>query len=127
MDSYDSSIDPPAPILDVTVSNPHNPTVGTIEEKALIDSGAFKTVIPEECVCRLRLLPVRPFSPKGYKIQKKKQEHYSYIVKISFKGLTFVIEAIAVNRKNVLVGRDILNDLKLILDGKNLNFEITDP
>lgn len=127
MDSYDSSIDPPAPILDVTVSNPHNSTVGVIEEKALIDSGAFKTVIPEECVSRLRLVPVRPFSPEGYKIQKKKQEHYSYIVKISFKGLTFVIEALAVNRKSVLVGRDILNDLKLILDGKNLNFEIIDP
>lgn len=126
MVSYDSSYNPPAPVLDVICSNPHDPTAGGISDKALIDSGAFKTVIPEEWVSRLGLLPVRTHSPRGYKIERKKQEHYCYIVEIAFEEYTFTLEVIAAKRENILVGRDILNDLKLILDGKNLNFEITD-
>lgn len=127
MDPYDSSFKPPAPTLDVTVSNPHKPTVRAIPDKALIDSGAFKTVIPEKWVSRLGLLPLRTYSPRGYKIEEKKQEHYMYLVKVAFKQFSFDVEVLAVKRKNVLIGRDILNKLKLLLDGKNLQFEVTDP
>lgn len=38
-----------------------------------------------------------------------------------------MIEVIDVKRKDVLLGRDVLNKLKLLLDEKKLEFEILDP
>lgn len=125
MDPYDSGYDPPAPILDVTCSNPFDSTVTSIDGKALIDSGAFKTVIPEDWVARLGLTPVRELETRGYKDEA--QKHLAYFVKIAFKEHHFNIEVLAVKRENILLGRDILNKLRLLLDGKSLNFEVTDP
>lgn len=127
MDPYASEYNPPAPIVDIIVSNPYNPTVSPVEDRGLIDSGAFKTVIPEEWVDRLGLLPVRTCSPQGYKIEEKKQEHKVYIARVTLKQYSFDVEVIAARREYGLIGRDILNQLRLILDGKSLSFDITDP
>lgn len=125
MPRYDTTILPPAPILKVKVSNPYNPGVRGIEKEGLIDSGAFMTAIPEDFVGKLKILPARKIPTKGYK--EGEQTHFTYFVDVSFDGYSFYTEVIAVKRKNVLIGRDILNQLKLILDGKNLNFDILDP
>ena len=125
MPEYDITISPPAPILKVTISNPHKPEIEGIEKEALIDSGAFMTAIPEDFVNELGLLPAGETSTKGYK--ERKQTHRTYFVDVSFDGYSFYTEVIAVKRKNVLLGRDVLNHLKLSLDGKNLNFDILDP
>jgi len=126
MPKYDTTYLPPAPILEVTVSNPHKPEVEGIPKEALIDSGAFMTAVPEDFVDKLKILPARKIKGvKGYK--GKGQSHSTYFVDVSFNGYAFYTEVMAVKRKNVLIGRDILNQLKLILDGKNLNFDILDP
>ncbi|KPV61754.1 MAG: hypothetical protein AOA66_1724 [Candidatus Bathyarchaeota archaeon BA2] len=126
MPRYDPTYSPPAPILKVTVSNPHKPEVEGIEEEALIDSGAFMTAIPKDFVKKLKILPAGEVEGvKGHK--GKGQNHLIYFVDVSFNGYSFYTEVMAVKRKNVLIGRDILNQLKLILDGKNLNFDILDP
>lgn len=125
MPRYDPTYSPPAPILEVTVSNPHKPEVGRIPKDAKIDSGADMTAIPEDFVNALGLLPVREIPTKGYK--KGEQKHHTYFVCVTFDGYSFYTEVMAIERTNVLIGRDILNQLKLILDGKNLNFDILDP
>lgn len=126
MTRYDTSVVPPAPILKVNVSNPDNPTVSGISDaQALIDSGAFMSAIPNEWVNRLRLLPFGDQDTHGYK--EGLQKHLTYFVEVAFNGLSFCVEVLAVNRKNMLLGRDVLNRLKLMLDGKNLNFDILDP
>jgi len=126
MPQYNTTVAPPAPILDVKVSNPHQPEVEGIDKEALIDSGAFMTAIPEDFVDKLDILPSREID--GVKAYKGKgQKHYAYFVNVSFGEYSFYTEVLAVKRKNVLIGRDILNQLKLILDGKNLNFDILDP
>jgi predicted aspartyl protease len=126
MTEYNTTHQPPAPILEVTVSNPYNPEVDGIPKEALIDSGAFMTAIPEDFIDKLRIFPAGEVSTRGYK--EGEQTHRTYFVDVSFNGFSFPnTEVMAVKRKNVLIGRDILNQLKLILDGKNLNFDILDP
>lgn len=125
MPGYDQTYLPPAPILEVTVSNPHKPEVEGIPKEAKIDSGADMTAIPEDFVDRLGILPAGETSMKGYK--GGEQTHRTYYVDVSFNGYSFYVQVVAVKRKNVLIGRNILNQLKLILDGKNLNFDILDP
>lgn len=126
MPRYDQNYSPPAPILEVTVSNPHNPEVEGIPKEAKIDSGADMTAIPEDFVNALGLLPAGETSMKGYK--EGEQIHSTYYVDVSLNGYSFpYTKVVAIKRENVLLGRDILNQLKLILDGKNLNFDIMDP
>jgi predicted aspartyl protease len=117
---------PAAPELwKITIKNPYVPKK-TNDLKALIDSGASRTVIPENLIKTLNLVPVRVIKVKGYK--EGKQKHKTYFVDVEFKGYSFPnTEVIAVKRKNVLLGRDILNKTILVLDGKNLSYDIKDP
>jgi len=127
MEKYDSIENPPAPYITVRISNPVTGDVK--EEKGLIDTGSFKTAIPETWVDKLNLVPADEQETRGYKEEKekRKQIHHTYFVDVTIKGHSFpYTEVLAVNRKKVLIGRDILNQLKLVLDGKNLTFEILD-
>lgn len=127
MEKYSSSEVPPAPIVVVRVANPT--TKNGKEKEGKIDTGAFMTAIPETLVSELALVPAGEYETKGYKKEEKAegQKHCTYFVDIALKGYSFpYTEVLAVDRQNVLIGRDILNQLKLILDGKNLTFEITD-
>ena len=131
MTLYNTSANPPAPVLTIKISNPYNPKVEAIEDKALIDSGAFMSAIPKEWVNQLELLPVGDQETSGYKNEGEKQKHETYFVEVSFYNLGFRIKVMAVNRKGMLfpmlIGRDVLNKLKLTLDGKNQSFEVSDP
>jgi hypothetical protein len=128
MEKYSSSEEPPVPIVVVKVANP---TTGNGKEKdGKIDTGSYMTAIPETLVSELALVPASEHETTGYKREKKNepQKHLTYFVDIALKGYSFpYTEVLAVDRQNVLIGRDILNQLKLILDGKNLMFEIADP
>lgn len=124
MERYDEKqFDPPAPIVMVKVSNPYAKV--SKKSKGKIDTGAFKTAIPEGWVEELGLIQAGETDVSGYdgKIDRK----WTYYANISFKECNFYTEVIPANRKNVLIGRDVLNQLKVLLDGKNLNLEITDP
>lgn len=129
MDSYDTEEYenlPPAPMLLVKVSNPIVPNKST-ERKALIDSGASRTAIPDELIEELELVQVREIPVGGYK-EEGEQKHNTFFVDVEFDGYSFpFVEAVGVKRSNVLLGRDVLNQIKLVLDGKNLSFEFSDP
>lgn len=125
MHKYDYRFKPPAPALNVKIQNPAKPHLKR-KKNALLDSGAYKTVIPDDLIRKLKLLRAGEEHPKGYK--GPRQKHWTYIVTLEFNGFLYdYIEVIAVKRKNVLLGRDILNRTKLLLDGKNRKFDISDP
>lgn len=125
MDRYDTDqFDPPAPVVMVEVSKPSS----TLSErfKGKIDTGADISVIPNHLVKKWKLIPARIVETCGY--DRKMEERRTYYVNVSFKELKLdFIEVISTNRRNVLIGRDVLNKLKISLDGKKLDFEITDP
>lgn len=125
MNRYDSEqFDPPAPVIIVEVSKPYS----TIFEKskAKIDTGADISVIPDNWVKEWGLVPARVLPTLGY--DRKREERPTYFVNISFDKFKFdFTEVISSDRENVLIGRDILNNLNISLNGKKLEFEITDP
>jgi hypothetical protein len=120
MNSYSANFDPPALCLDVTVGN------GLSRRKrrtlyALLDTGADITAIPGECVDLLGL----------YKIDRLRLETvegtasiiYTYAVRFTLGDLVIPrLEVILTGLDIVLVGRDVLNQLYLQLDGPQQQF-----
>ena len=53
---------------------------------------------------------------------------YTYFVNLNLSNFEFsMIEVMGARRSDVLLGRDVLNLLKAVLDGKDLDFDLFDP
>jgi len=121
---YASVEEPPVPIMEGEVINP----ILKISERgsAKLDTGSAVTVIPEEWVDRLRLMPKGTIYIVDF--QGNERLHRTYVVHVTLDSERFEwVEIIANRRGNILVGRNLLNNRKLILDGKNLAFKMEDP
>jgi len=121
---YDHSYRPPAPSLRIRLSRPFSDR--SVELTAKLDTGADITVIPRHVLNKLKLIPGRRIQVSSF--DGVRESKYTYFVDISFQGFSFpMVEVVAARRRDALLGRDILNRLKTMLDGKNLSFELTDP
>jgi len=115
---------PPAPALTVELARPFSSQ--SRESRAKLDSGADMTVLPQPLIGELRLVPASRIAV--YSFNEREEERYTYFVDISFHSFVFpLVEVIGARRRDVLLGRDVLNLLKTTLDGKALNFELVDP
>ena len=122
---YDSiNYRPPAPVITVRVYRPYSDSFK--EGLGKIDTGADITVIPDKWVEELSLRPAEIVSVKtfdGRTITKT-----VYFINLEFHKFNFeLVKAISLAGKDVLIGRNVLNNVKLILDGKNLDLQILDP
>ena len=89
----------------------------------MIDSGAFKSVIPQALASQIGLLPVTEIITKAYDGREQKQP--VSIANIVLDGHVFEYpEVLLIKRNTALIGRDILNQLKITLDGPRLEFEM---
>ena len=122
--NYDTSYEIPALMIDVQASNPETGDKFIIRAK--IDTGADLTDIPQMLQERLDLLP---FSEEPIRYADGRIEwKTTYLVDFSFDGFDFEsVEVTSGNRNYALIGRNILNKLKLFCDGKTLTFTILDP
>jgi len=122
---YDAhNYDPPAPVVRVVAFRPFS----RVSEAGLgkIDSGADITVIPIDWAERLALLPSSVIDVRGY--DGREEEVETYFIRMEFTGFQFpLVEVLVSNRKDVLIGRDVLNGLKAELNGKKLELKLTDP
>ena len=51
-----------------------------------------------------------------------------FIIRLTVEGFVLAtVRCIATNRADVLLGRNVLNRFLIILDGKSLTLELTDP
>jgi hypothetical protein len=125
MPRYDTRVQPPAPFVDVLILHPsdHEQTRGI---RGKLDSGADISVIPEELADELHLIPAREIQTRGY--DGTVRDIQSYFVAFEIEGYPIrLVEVVASRRTDVLLGRDVLNHFRIILDGKMLTFEMTDP
>jgi len=91
--------------------------------QALIDSGASGTTIPETLVPKLALRKISEIDTSGYDGRTARRSIYS--ADIVFLGFVFSKHpVVAVPRDYALIGRDILNRYKTILDGPRLEFAV---
>ena len=125
MPAYDRTFNPPAPVANVIVANP----VATNKRSLLrgkMDTGADITVIPERVVAPLGISPKGRVWIRGY--DGTYAQRPVYYVRITLEGLVLpTVRCIAANRPDVLLGRNVLNRFIIILDGKNLTFEVKNP
>lgn len=124
--SYDkNNFDPPAPVLEVSLTTPGPVSYGQmVRSPALLDSGADMTVIPRWIAQQLQLKYVDEVLACGYDGIPK--ETFVYSVKIIFDNLgDFIIKTIVSNNEHILIGRDILNKWSLFLKGRSKIFEIS--
>lgn len=121
---YAAEAQPPAPFVNVTV---HCPTTGrhTDRSPALLDTGSDCTVLPSSVVSALDLVQVG--------LQECADFHGVIVVRplflvaVSLHDLPPVVEVRAVleeRQKYVLLGRDVLNNHRIVLDGPQLALEI---
>jgi hypothetical protein len=121
--SYDQTLNPPAPVLRISVRNVYTgQEVNNIF--ALIDSGADLSTIPKLLATRLHLIPhdfVQSYDYEG----KSHGELPVYYLTFSFDTFSFNVEPTATDADCILIGRDILNQIRLLLDGRSLTFNIS--
>ena len=88
-----------------------------------LDTGADLTVIPESLVPQLALSARAHVWARGY--DGTFSQRPVYYVRLSLESHELpAVRCIAADRRNVLVGRNVLNRFVITLDGRNLRFEI---
>ncbi len=120
---YNEQLSPPAPFVFLTLSNPLEP-LSIDRVPAQLDTGADRTLIPQELVDLLQLDDARqiPIGGLGGEVMLLK----TYLVKIAIHDFEPVVIEVVADRREplILLGRDILNNVKLVLDGPNRVLEI---
>lgn len=114
---------PPAPALEIRLVNPST-GVHSVYYHAILDTGADMTIIPTTMLTALRLSPMRSESVSG--LWGSHSVTKVYLVDIEIGGrLLSDIEVLSNSReKQILIGRDVSNQLRLLLDGLDLSTEI---
>ena len=117
--NYNRQLTPPAPFVHVRVAVPGIGNAGE-ETAAQLDSAADRTVIPWAVVESLQLpqldeLPVLGFGGHLSSVP-------TFLVQLTVRSLEpITIEAFASREEPyVLLGRDVLNQFRIVLDGPNL-------
>jgi hypothetical protein len=109
---------PPAPLALVNVA-----AIGAVDWAtdipALLDSGADVTVLPDQLVTRLGLIPVEHLPATGF------DGHTSllpvFTVQLVVRDFPPIEVAVmgGIAERYVVLGRDVLNRFKVVLDGPN--------
>ena len=124
--NYNNQIfDPPAPIVLVELRSPATPTEPNPERLiALIDSGADGSLIPQTLIEKLNLCMVGEVRVGDYKAEKEEDFETCpvYSVHLTIPPLEPVLAQVTPkdSRRYAIIGRNIINDWLLTLDGPKL-------
>ncbi len=115
----------PSPEALVKISNPSDFSK-ICDVMGIIDSGAVMTCIPESILSQLGKLTYSSVSIRdinGNIINRK-----TYIIDIQIEDYQIKnVEVIVVPKRYTLIGRDIINQFKIVLDGPKLQWSIEKP
>ncbi len=120
--SYDQSVQPPAPFLDILICHPRLPEKSQ-RIVAKLDTGADLSAIPKAVADELELLAARTILTEGYDGSQTSVKTYFIILKVAqarFRRL----EVILIPEDYALLGRDVLNHFYAHLNGPDLTFDL---
>lgn len=120
--NYNQQVSPPAPFVHVTVRHPQADT-SIVDLPAQIDTAADLTALPAEVVMRLQLVPLDQLAIQGFGGQVSLVP--TYVIEIAIRGLRpLLVKALGGTEPFVLLGRDVLNEFRLELNGPQLVLDI---
>jgi hypothetical protein len=91
-----------------------------------LDTGAAMSVLPTAMVTALGLTARGDVWVAGYDDRATRLP--AYFVTLEVAGCTIeMLRVTEASRRQVLLGRDVLNHFVATLDGKNLTFDLVDP
>jgi hypothetical protein len=133
---YNNNIIPPAPFLEVSFLTPILLNVkNSVASHAIIDSGASISVIPKSIVVKLELKYIDVIETRGFrssdfednnKNKGEEQKSYVYPIVITIESLgNFITKVITWDKEYSLIGRDLLNNWLVLLNGPDKKFEIS--
>ena len=120
---YLAQIRPPAPFIYVAIRNPIT-GAAQLDVTAQRDTAADRTVIPASLVTSLVLPQIGAIAIGG--VGGIVLSMPSYPIEVSIHQLGVVnVEVVASSEENwILLGRDVLNTLRVLLDGPQLAVEL---
>ena len=119
---YDPMEQPPAPYIDLQVS-PHNVMGQMTTVSAKLDSGASVTVIPSRLAQHWNMLPISYSRFRGYDGSVTTRPTYRVDIRIGMRQFKDIRVTTSL-RRNILLGRDVMNQLRILLDGPQQTVEV---
>lgn len=120
---YDSSYDPAAPIMEIGVGIPEEKSPRHYTQ-AFVDSGADATMLPSAMLTEIGARFVGHKILSGITGQKDVVRLYLVVIHMP-TGISYGIRAIARDGENeAILGRDVLNQWRITLDGPGEIVEI---
>lgn len=120
---FHPAIYPPAPALEIRLINPATKTY-SIYYPAILDTGSDITLIPSKMLAALRLSSLRSESVSGLWGGHSTAKVYLVDIEVAGRLLGGVEVLSNPKEKEILIGRDVSNHLRLLLDGPDLSTEI---
>ena len=111
---YDDSFSPPAPVIVVAVIHPASGETESI--RFMLDSGAYMTVVPDRTIRRLGLQRVGVTNVTGFG-SAARAWIYATLLQEPTRATPQMCRVLSWDRPYGLVGRDLLSDWRVVLDG----------
>ena len=121
---YNRGESPPAPYITLEIK-PSGRRRKPMHRRAKVDPGASLTVIPESLPRRWRLNSIGMATLHAYNGQRSMRPVYEVDIIIGSRRFQ-EIRVIVAPRRHILLGRDILNQLRVTLDGPRQVIDIHD-
>lgn len=124
MRSYDHTVDPPAPFLQVTVAGVIIPQQHEETVPALLDTGSDITAVPVRLTDSLHLQAIGRLRLED--VEARTTHVSTYAVRLTVAGLTNThLEVILTGLDFVVLGRDVVNHFYVLLNGPELTFDLS--
>ena len=122
---YNEQIAPPAPFVSIELRSPASPANSKPDQMtALIDTGAYGSVIPNSLVEKLNLCMVSEVEVGDYEASKEEdfKTKSVYSVHLNIPNLPFIIVEVTSfeTEDYAIIGRNVINEWLLTLDGPKL-------
>ena len=117
---YDTSFTPPAPVLPVQIGSAQSP--GEMRRTtAQLDTGADISGVPITLLSELGIEPYRSVEVQDFDGDVKQVR--TFLIQLELDRFRFRrLEVVALDAPRALLGRDVLNNFYLALDGPELIF-----
>ncbi len=119
---YNRQFNPPAPFVHVTIRG--HTGIELADLPAQVDPGADRTVVPNRFIEELQLIQLDEVAVQGLGGQLISLP--TFAVQMQIRHLDFLTIKVTAHKSEPygLLGRDILNQYRLLLDGPQLALEI---